>query len=260
MLSLSLSLTHTHSLSLSLSLSISMCISHQLQSQLSKMTRERTMDPTSSRKVTTPTTTPTFSSQSTPIIIPTGGSLPPPPPPPHTVTTSTAPPHSTSGVIERFIRDTDRISCGADTPPCHPTPLRTQATTTERERTTVGHYVESGRQGGVRGLSPPPPPLASSAGFIPLRPVSSRDVDTAEYNSCVGGKEGRRGGGEGGERGEGEGGERGGGEGVLLSEERGNSSCETKLEDVFSRNLDSIVNHHFQQLDSSLKKLMSKQT
>lgn len=45
------------------------------------------------------------------------------------------------------------------------------------------------------------------------------------------------------------------GDGVVV--ERGGVS---QLEDVFSKTLDSIVDRHFQQLDSSLKKLMNKQT
>ena len=60
-----------------------------------------------------------------------------------------------------------------------------------------------------------------------------------------------------GSRGDGEG--RGGGEGGGL-EGMGDGSGGNELEDAFSKTLDSIVDRHFQQLDSSLKKLMSENT
>ena len=54
---------------------------------------------------------------------------------------------------------------------------------------------------------------------------------------------------------------RGGGEGIgLLEVTDERRKGVPHLEDVFSKTLDSIVDRHFQQLDSSLKKLMTTQT
>lgn len=50
------------------------------------------------------------------------------------------------------------------------------------------------------------------------------------------------------------------GDGVVVDKELEERSGVSQLEDVFSKTLDSIVDRHFQQLDSSLKKLMNKQT
>lgn len=49
-------------------------------------------------------------------------------------------------------------------------------------------------------------------------------------------------------------------DGVVVDEGLEERSGVSQLEDVFSKTLDSIVDRHFQQLDSSLKKLMNRQT
>ena len=43
---------------------------------------------------------------------------------------------------------------------------------------------------------------------------------------------------------------------MAMLEREGGSSEPRELEDMYSKTLDSIVDRHFQQLDSSLKKLM----
>ena len=94
-------------------------------------------------------------------------------------------------------------------------------------------------------------------GFVPLQPVSrseaSRDPTASEartISSAAGDVHSR--GGEEKERG-------GGREGRRL--EREESSCEPQeLEEMFSKTLDSIVDRHFHQLDTSLRKLMTKES
>lgn len=50
------------------------------------------------------------------------------------------------------------------------------------------------------------------------------------------------------------------GEGVAVDKWVEEEGGVFQLEDVFSKTLDNIVDQHFQQLDSSLKKLMNKRT
>ena len=156
--------------------------------------------------------------------------------PPHTTAQST-PSHSTS------------------TQPPLSLPTTTTSNILQRflaEAATIAHHIPHSR-----GQSHNNPPIQSqhcgsatqqhSGEFFPLQPVHGRDdrpelrVDdsitedvTGEVRKSGVGREG---------------------DGVVV--ERGGVS---QLEDVFSKTLDSIVDRHFQQLDSSLKKLMNKQT
>ena len=96
-------------------------------------------------------------------------------------------------------------------------------------------------------------------GFIPLKPVYSQcddgDISTQPEHSftCVGGTTGHRD-----KEGSSRGGERGGVREEGEYEGRGDGG--PQLEDMFAKTLDGIVDSHFQKLDSSLRKLMSKET
>ena len=90
-----------------------------------------------------------------------------------------------------------------------------------------------------------------------MEEVGHKTSTQTSFNSLsVGGdldeerERGGRGGGRGGERKV---------EGLLEVPDEGTNGG-PRLEDVFSKTLDSIVDRHFQQLDSSLKKLMAEQT
>ena len=183
---------------------------------------------------------------STPITLPTTGSSPLP---------QTSLP--SSAIIGKFLQETDRIISCKSSPTLNP-PRRNTKTPPELK------VQYQSQQGSVVSESLPFPLTTTSStgytdgeGFVPLQPVSrseaSRDP-TARTISSAAGDVHSRGGEENREK------ERGGGrEGRRL--EREESSCEPQeLEEMFSKTLDSIVDRHFHQLDTSLRKLMTKES
>ena len=91
--------------------------------------------------------------------------------------------------------------------------------------------------------------VGASGGFVPLQPVSHPDRDDATRHhlaSEVGSAVGRV--------------DTGSREGGGKGSERESSGKSQELEDMFSKTLDNIVDHHFQQLDTSLRKLMTKES
>lgn len=161
------------------------------------------------------------------------------PPPPHT-TLQPTPSHSTStqprpplslptttttNIIQKFLTEAATIA--------HPTPH----TRHSHDTSTPPHSHEYATT------------QQHSGDFFPLQPVHGRDdaPKPRVTDSTMGGEVMESGVGR-------------EGEGVAVDkwvEEEGGVS---QLEDVFSKTLDNIVDRHFQQLDSSLKKLMNKRT
>jgi hypothetical protein len=188
------------------------------------------------------------STLSTPITLPTTGSSPLP----HTSLPSSA-------IIGKFLQETDRIS-HKSSPAINP-PLRNTKTPPE-----LKVQYQSQQENVVSESLPFPLTTTSSTGytdgegFVPLQPVSrseaSIDLTASEAGtiSSAAGDVRSRGGEEKRKK------ERGGGrEGRRL--EREESSCEPQeLEEMFSKTLDSIVDRHFQQLDTSLRTLMTKES
>ena len=145
----------------------------------------------------------------------------------HNVAQPTQPPTTTSRIIEKFLTDTNEMS------------HNTRSSSHELETVQkAGHTKPSSKHTSLL-----------TEGFVPLQPVSHTNID--EDNISVRSRSY-----EGDGAGEVDGGHRRGDEG----ERGGGDGCGSKLEDMFSKTLDSIVDRHFQQLDTSLRNLMSKET
>ena len=167
-----------------------------------------------------------------------------------------------SAIIGKFLQETDRIS-RKSSPALNP-PLRNTKTPPELKV----QYQSQQENVGSESLPFPLTTTSSTGctdgeGFVPLQPVSrseaSRVLTASEAGtiSSAAGDVRSRGGEEKRKK------ERGGGrEGRRLErEEREESSCEPQeLEEMFSKTLDSIVDRHFQQLDTSLRTLMTKES
>ena len=171
-----------------------------------------------------------------------------PSPAPHT-----APP--SSAIIGKFLQEADRIS---HTSPPQPQTLF-RPTDTEKVVHSGLQFEYQSQEDIVSGSLPFPLAMTGDSGlggFVPLQPVGQSERDnrgnSAPDESLVSSAVGSVGEGGWGNSGGGE------GEGGIVEGEGGTSEPPQDLEEMFSKTLDSIVDRHFQQLDSSLMKLMSK--
>lgn len=132
---------------------------------------------------------------------------------------------TTSTIIEKFLQETDQLS--------QHSPLPEQATVCS--------------DGGSKAHSTHPSLLTER--FVPLQPVSGPNVEedtpakSRLYSGDIAGRA-----------------DEGGGRGDEEEREGGSSDGGHQLEGMFSKTLDSIVDRHFQQLNSSLRTLISKDT
>ena len=199
-----------------------------------------------------------------------------PPPPPATHLTNKHSSHSTpitlhmrgspsllptvlpsSAIIGIFLQETDKLSHQS------PAQLQPPPRPSSSRETTTGLQLQHHSQENIVSTSLPFPPtttsstyggtgVGASGGFVPLPPVSHPDRDDATRHhlaSEVGTIPAAVGAVDTESRGKGRGLER-----------EGRSGESQELEDMFSKTLDSIVDHHFQQLDTSLRKLMTKES